>query len=104
MTADLFMLDAPLDWMEPLRQTMKTLVVTQGCDVHRKDPRRPVVTYINRQLTGRRLEKQYHEGLMEAIWGLDEEGVIEFVDAQMETKSRIEQVGCDFAPSLLSQE
>ncbi|GFZ43816.1 hypothetical protein JCM24511_01536 [Saitozyma sp. JCM 24511] len=91
MTADLFMLDAPMGWMEPLRQSMETLALTEGCDVHRKDRNVPVVTYINRQLTGRRLLAADHEGLMEAMEGLHEQGVIEFVDAQMETKSRIEQ-------------
>ncbi|RSH87242.1 hypothetical protein EHS25_003151 [Saitozyma podzolica] len=91
MTADLFMLDAPMGWMEPLRQSMETLVLTEGCDVHRKDRNVPVVTYINRQLTGRRLLAADHEGLMEAMEGLHKQGVIEFVDAQMETKSRIEQ-------------
>jgi hypothetical protein len=92
MTADLFMLDAPMGWMEPLRQSMETLVLTEGCNVRRTGRNLPVVTYINRQLTGRRLLAADHEGLMAAMEDLHKEGVIEFIDAQMETKSRIEQV------------
>nr|XP_031863347.1 uncharacterized protein CI109_001222 [Kwoniella shandongensis]KAA5530419.1 hypothetical protein CI109_001222 [Kwoniella shandongensis] len=91
MTADLPLLEAPLQWMDPLRLSMKRLVQTKGCSVHRKSPDVPVVLYINRQLTGRRLVGEDAEQLSQEMQQLDEEGVIEWMDVQMETKSRVEQ-------------
>ncbi|WVR06959.1 hypothetical protein IAU60_003995 [Kwoniella sp. DSM 27419] len=91
MTADLLYLDAPKGWMNPLRTSIKKLVKTKGCSVYRKNPDVPVVLYINRQLTGRRLLEEDAERLNEEMHKLDQEGVIEFIDAQMETYSRVDQ-------------
>ncbi|KAK8864481.1 hypothetical protein IAR55_001731 [Kwoniella newhampshirensis] len=91
MTADLPLLDAPLGWMDPLRSSMKKLVQTKGCSVYRQNPDVPVVLYINRQLTGRRLIHEDAEELSREMRKLDAEGVIEWMDVQMETKSRVEQ-------------
>ncbi|WVQ80732.1 hypothetical protein IAT38_002837 [Cryptococcus sp. DSM 104549] len=91
MTGDLHLLDAPANWMDPLRLSMKRLVTKSGCSVYRKDPKVPVVLYINRQLTSRRLLSEDAESLSEEMTKLHEEGVIEWMDVQMETKSRVEQ-------------
>ncbi|WRT66462.1 uncharacterized protein IL334_003421 [Kwoniella shivajii] len=91
MTADLLYLDSPINWMEPLRLSMKRLVQTKGCSVYRKNPDVPIVLYINRQLTGRRLRAEDADSLVEEMIQLDNQGVIEWVDAQMETYSRLDQ-------------
>ncbi|KAK4690019.1 hypothetical protein P7C73_g82, partial [Tremellales sp. Uapishka_1] len=91
MTADLPLLDAPMDWMGPLRSSMKTLALADGCSVKRQKSNVPVVTYVNRQLTGRRLNSDDAEEFLKEMNKLHDEGVIEFNDAKMERKSRIEQ-------------
>lgn len=96
MTADLSLVSAPLDWMEPLRQSIKRLVLADGCSVQRRKRDVPVVTYVNRQLTGRRLRAPDAEALVAAMKNLEQQGIIEFNDAVMERKSRIDQVcWCD---------
>jgi hypothetical protein len=94
MTADLVLLDPPLSWMDPLRLTLKELAQTQGCSVQRDNPNVPVLTYVNRQLTGRRLIARDAEALKTAMDKLHREGVVEFHDAYMENLSRVEQVRC----------
>ncbi|WWC70090.1 uncharacterized protein I206_104037 [Kwoniella pini CBS 10737] len=91
MTADLLYLESPIGWMEPLRRSMKQLVQTKGCSVYRKKKDVPVVLYINRQLTGRRLIAENAKDLENEMIALEKEGVIEWVDAQMETLSRVDQ-------------
>ncbi|OCF60709.1 hypothetical protein L486_00347 [Kwoniella mangroviensis CBS 10435] len=92
MTADLLYLDSPFNWMDPLRLSMKRLVQTKGtCSVYRKNKNVPIVLYINRQLTGRRLIAEDAEVLEREMENLDKEGVIEWVNAQMETLSRVDQ-------------
>ncbi|RXK39808.1 hypothetical protein M231_02863 [Tremella mesenterica] len=90
-TADLPLLPVAKNWMSPLRNAMKNLVIADGCDMSRKWSDRPVVTYINRQMTGRRLTEEDAEGLLRSMNRLAQEGVIEFTDAKMETMSRTEQ-------------
>ncbi|OCF33050.1 hypothetical protein I316_05388 [Kwoniella heveanensis BCC8398] len=91
MTADMLYLDAPMNWMDPLRDSMKLLVQTKGCSVYRENPDVPIVLYINRQLTGRRLLDNDAKVLVEEMQKLESEGVIQWIDAQMETYSRIDQ-------------
>ena len=45
-----------------------------------------------RQSTGRRLDAQDAEGLATELQKLDDEGVVEFVDAKMEFIDRVQQV------------
>ncbi|WVW83994.1 hypothetical protein I302_106019 [Kwoniella bestiolae CBS 10118] len=92
MTADLLYLDSPFNWMDPLRLSMKRLVQTKGtCSVYRKKKDVPIVLYINRQLTGRRLIAEDADVLEQEMENLDREGVIEWINAQMETLSRVDQ-------------
>ncbi|WWC89225.1 uncharacterized protein L201_004143 [Kwoniella dendrophila CBS 6074] len=92
MTADLLFLESPLDWMNPLRLSMKKLVQIKGtCSVYRKKSDVPIVLYINRQLTNRRLLKEDAESLELELNNLQNQGIIEFVNAQMETLSRVDQ-------------
>ncbi|KAK8850331.1 hypothetical protein IAR55_004248 [Kwoniella newhampshirensis] len=89
--ADLPLLEVPTTWMDPLRNQIKRLVMAEGCKVEREDPKVPVVVYINRQLTGRRLVDHDAKDLMNEMIKLDREGVIEFHNAQMETLHRTDQ-------------
>ncbi|WWC72364.1 uncharacterized protein I206_106326 [Kwoniella pini CBS 10737] len=89
--ADLPLLDVPLTWMDPLRDQIKRLALAEGCDVKRKRSKVPVVTYINRQLTSRRLIDEDDQELIEEMEKLDDEGVIEFHNAFMEKLPRVDQ-------------
>lgn len=53
---------------------------------------RPIVTYVSRQDTGRRLLGADHDGLVRALRGLEGEGVCEVVVAEMEGMSVAEQL------------
>ena len=58
-----------------------------------KDPsKKPIVTYISRQTTGRRLTDESHEGLVRALRELEEEGICEVRIPVMERLSLGEQV------------
>ena len=48
MTADLFMVKAPSDWLEPIRNNLIELSLASGCQPVRRDPNVPVLVYINR--------------------------------------------------------
>lgn len=52
----------------------------------------PVVTYISRQGGARRLNNSDHEGLLQALRGLEQEGVCKVNVVRMETLSVKEQV------------
>ncbi|OCF41270.1 hypothetical protein I317_04928 [Kwoniella heveanensis CBS 569] len=89
--ADLPLLNVTREWMDPLRNQIKKLVQTEGCEVKRNDPEVPVVVYVNRQLTGRRLVDADAAELLEEMEKLDAEGVIEFHNAFMEKIPRTDQ-------------
>ncbi|OWT37899.1 hypothetical protein C362_04923 [Cryptococcus neoformans Bt1] len=90
-TADLPSLKVPSTWMDPMRNRLKTLAMAELCDVQRKRAEAPVVVYINRQLTNRRLADEDADALLEQMVKLDKEGVIEFYNAQMENLPRVQQ-------------
>ena len=52
----------------------------------------PVVTYISRQAGSRRLREEDHEGLIEALNGLEQEGLCKFNVVRMEQMNIKEQV------------
>ncbi|WVQ85997.1 hypothetical protein IAT38_008165 [Cryptococcus sp. DSM 104549] len=89
--ADLPLLPVPKTWMDPMRNRIKALAMAEGCDPQRETPGVPVVVYINRQLTGRRLVDKDAEELLDEMIKLDKEGVIEFHDARMEKLHRVQQ-------------
>lgn len=90
-TCDLPLLRVPTDWWKPLRDSMRRLVVADGCHLSRSKSNAPVVTYISRQLTGRRLVSSDHDRLVGALKRMDRDGLIEFEEAKMETMSRTQQ-------------
>ncbi|KAK4687906.1 hypothetical protein P7C73_g2203, partial [Tremellales sp. Uapishka_1] len=90
-TADLPSIEVEKTWLKPLRDSMKELVQTEGCVVKRLRADVPVVTYINRQLTGRRLNEDDDDMMVKGLLELNKDGIIEFHDAKMETMSRTEQ-------------
>lgn len=77
--------------MSPLRDRIVAMSEASACRTTRAKSRVPVVTYINRQLTGRRLVDEDHLKLVAAMEDLEKQGLIEFVDAVMENIPRIEQ-------------
>jgi hypothetical protein len=91
MTAELSRIRAPSDWISPLRERMLSLGHFYGCKLEHRHANVPVVTYINRQKTGRRLTDEDAENLLIAMQELDRQGVIEFHNAEMENIPRTEQ-------------
>lgn len=90
-TADLPLLKVPSTWMDPMRNRIKALAMAEQCDIHRKHAGVPVVVYINRQLTNRRLIDGDAEALLKQMDKLNNEGVIEFYNAVMEELPRVQQ-------------
>ena len=91
MSAEVINVEAPKDWIAPLRNNIRNIGAIYGCDLERKKRDIPVVTYINRQKTGRRLNETDAENVLTKLQELHDEGKIEFYNAQMETLPRIEQ-------------
>lgn len=75
-----------------MRNRIKALAMAEQCDIHRKHAGVPVVVYINRQLTNRRLVDGDAEALLKQMNKLNNEGVIEFYNAVMEELPRVQQV------------
>ncbi|KGB75388.2 hypothetical protein CNBG_1226 [Cryptococcus deuterogattii R265] len=90
-TADLPLLKVPSTWMDPMRNRLKALAMAEDCNPQRERAGVPVVVYINRQLTKRRLVDEDAKALLEQMAKLDKEGVIEFHNAQMEKLPRVQQ-------------
>jgi len=90
-TGDVPNVPAPLNWLHELRQGVVQFSVAEGCNLARRTPHVPIVTYVNRQLTGRRLTAQSAEDLVQSLQALDDADVVEFYNAQMESLSRAEQ-------------
>ncbi|RSH87846.1 uncharacterized protein EHS24_000364 [Apiotrichum porosum] len=88
---DLPQLRVPLNWMDPLRDRVVQVSEVSGCTAKRAQPTVPVVTYIDRQKTARRLLPDCHEDLVKSLQALHDNGDIEFVHAQMEFIERTEQ-------------
>lgn len=78
--------------MDPMRNRLKALAMAEDCNPQRERAGVPVVVYINRQLTKRRLVDEDAKALLEQMAKLDKEGVIEFHNAQMEKLPRVQQV------------
>lgn len=91
MTAELSRIQAPSNWISPLRERMLSLGHLFGCELEHRRSNVPVVTYINRQKTGRRLTDEDAENLLVVMSELDRQGVIEFHNAEMENIPRIAQ-------------
>ncbi|KIK62619.1 hypothetical protein GYMLUDRAFT_164784 [Collybiopsis luxurians FD-317 M1] len=72
MMASTMSLSVPVGFWEPLR---KAVVTRYGLSDKPKDSSKPVVTYISRQSTGRRLTNEAHEGLIKSLKELKEEGL-----------------------------
>lgn len=89
--ADLPLLKVPSTWMDPMRNRLKALAMAEDCNPQRERAGVPVVVYINRQLTHRRLVDEDAKALLEEMAKLDKEGVIEFHNAQMEKLPRVQQ-------------
>ncbi|WWD08538.1 hypothetical protein V865_006650 [Kwoniella europaea PYCC6329] len=89
--ADLPSLPVPLTWMDPLRDQIKRLALAEGCEMKRKNSKVPIVLYINRQLTTRRLIDEDEGELVEEMEKLADEGVIEFYNEYMEKLPRVDQ-------------
>ncbi|ODN99354.1 hypothetical protein L198_03196 [Cryptococcus wingfieldii CBS 7118] len=90
-TGDLPSLSVPSNWMDPMRNRLKALGMAEGCSPQRKRAGVPVVVYINRQLTKRRMADEDAAALLVEMERLDAEGVIEFHNAQMEKLHRVQQ-------------
>ncbi|ORY35905.1 hypothetical protein BCR39DRAFT_512977 [Naematelia encephala] len=91
MTADLPTLPVPKDWMLPLRNSLKNFVLAQGCELEREHARVPILTYVNRQMTSRRLEAEDADLLLESLNQLHAKGEVEFHNAIMENMDRADQ-------------
>ncbi|RXK39834.1 hypothetical protein M231_02889 [Tremella mesenterica] len=91
MTMDLPDLPVPSTWMVPLRNALKAYALANGCDLHRHKAGIPVVTYVNRQMTSRRLVASDAEDLVMSLQDLEDRGEIEFNNAFMESIPRAEQ-------------
>jgi hypothetical protein len=53
---------------------------------------KPVVTYVSRQKTGRRLDEESHQSLVEALRALEDQGICELQIAKMEDIDLREQI------------
>jgi hypothetical protein len=65
---------------------------TNTKDSNSKKELKPIVTYISRQSTGRRLTPEDHEGLVKALRELEEEGICEIRIPVMEHLNLGEQI------------
>ncbi|KAL0959223.1 hypothetical protein HGRIS_014501 [Hohenbuehelia grisea] len=86
MTADIMASKAPVDWWAPLRTS---LMHRLGIENNHRD--RPVVTYIDRQATTRRLVDEDHTVLAAALTKFGEEHNVEVNQVQMEFLSKKDQ-------------
>ena len=89
----------PEHFWEPLREQLVTntigyLPVMDNAGVVVSSPKSsaPVVTYISRQRTGRRLVAEDHDGLIGALKELEAEGLCELNVAIMETMTFAQQI------------
>jgi len=95
---------APEDYWAPIRKALAENLlgyipefdpngaVTGPTSIHGLVTTKPVVTYISRQGGGRRLTDKDHEGLVEALRGLEKEGLCEVHIPVMERMSLQDQI------------
>ncbi|KAF8908539.1 hypothetical protein CPB84DRAFT_1674248 [Gymnopilus junonius] len=89
----------PEHFWEPLREQLVTNTIgylpvmdNAGVVVSYPKSSAPVVTYVSRQRTGRRLTDEDHEGLIAALRELEAEGICELKVAAMETLTFSQQI------------
>ena len=77
-----------------MKNTVGYLPVLDESGVVTTEPRSsvPIVTYVSRQKTGRRLTEEDHQGLIRSLLELEEEGLIELNIAVMETLTFSKQI------------
>ena len=104
MIAGTMSVSAPEDYWAPIRNALAENLlgyipeldangaVTGPTSVPGLVTTKPVVTYISRQGAGRRLTDKDHEGLVEALRGLEQEGLCEVHIPMMERMSLQEQI------------
>ena len=92
MSAELIKLEGVTkDWIQPLRDNIVRLGTAAGYGMHREHRGVPIVTYINRQNSGRSLQDDDAERVLERLAQLDADGIIELYNAYMEDLSKSEQ-------------
>ncbi|KIK70046.1 hypothetical protein GYMLUDRAFT_150961 [Collybiopsis luxurians FD-317 M1] len=82
-------LPIPLGFWEPLR---KTVLAGYGLSMGPWESKKPIVTYISRQSTGRHLITEDHEGLVRSLRQLEEEGLCDVLIPVMERLRLKEQM------------
>ena len=104
MIAGTMSVSAPEDYWAPIRNALAENLlgyipeldangaVTGPTSIPGLVTTKPVVTYISRQGAGRRLTDKDHEGLVEALRGLEQEGLCEVHIPMMERMSLQEQI------------
>ncbi|KAF7419581.1 hypothetical protein PC9H_002172 [Pleurotus ostreatus] len=86
MTADIMASPAPFDWWSPLRHSLMQRIGIEG-----NARSRPVITYIDRQATGRKLVQEDHDAFVTALAKFGEDHDVEINSVQMEHLSKAEQ-------------
>ncbi|KAJ7135780.1 hypothetical protein C8R44DRAFT_388680 [Mycena epipterygia] len=95
MIAGTMNVSAPDDFWTPIRASVWQNVLGAAPDqgVEKLSvPKRPLVTYISRQGSGRRLVEKDHEGLVAALRALEDAGICEFQLAAMERLTLRDQI------------
>lgn len=95
MIAGTMNVSAPDDFWAPVRASVwqNVLGAAPGQGVEKDSvPGRPLVTYISRQGSGRRLVEKDHEGLVAALRELESAGICEFELAAMERLTLRDQI------------
>ncbi|KAJ8689566.1 hypothetical protein PTI98_012460 [Pleurotus ostreatus] len=77
---------APFDWWSPLRHSLMQRIGIEG-----NARSRPVITYIDRQATGRKLVQEDHDAFVTALAKFGENHDVEINSVQMEHLSKAEQ-------------
>lgn len=87
-------LPVPEGFWEPLRKTVlgNFLGNVESRNSDHDAGRKPVVTYVSRQSAGRRLTTEAHEGLVDALKQLEEEGLCDVRIPVMEHMTLKEQI------------
>ncbi|KAE9403554.1 hypothetical protein BT96DRAFT_878635 [Gymnopus androsaceus JB14] len=94
MIASTMELPVPEGFWEPLRKTVlgNFLGNVESRNSDHDAGRKPVVTYVSRQSAGRRLTTEAHEGLVDALKQLEEEGLCDVRIPVMEHMTLKEQI------------
>ncbi|KAG5652638.1 hypothetical protein H0H81_004250 [Sphagnurus paluster] len=95
MIAGTMNVTVPETFWAPVRQSLVQNMLgylPEAQRAHGHGANKPLVTYISRQGSRRRLEERDHEALVKELADLEEEGLCEFREARMERMSLIEQI------------